>query len=242
MTPPLRCVRHWLRPFRRTPLHPQWLLGTNAGAAAWVGQYAHGRVLDIGCADRWIAPHLKAGSQYLALDYPATGGVLYGAKPDVFGDAGQLPFPDACFDTVLLLEVLEHLRYPEAALSEIARVLKPEGVLLMTLPFLYPVHDAPHDYQRYTAHGLQRELQAAGLVSCECSPVLGSVESAGLLFSLALSGMAGEAFQRRSSAVLLLPLLVLMIPLVNIASWLLAKLLPSWPALTAGYRVKAVRP
>ncbi|MBJ6985298.1 methyltransferase domain-containing protein [Luteimonas sp. MC1750] len=242
MNPPLQRVRSWLLPLRRTPLHPQWLLGSQAGTASWVGQHAQGRVLDIGCADRWIVPHLRADSQYLALDYPATGGVLYGAKPDVFGDAGRLPFPDASIDTVLLLEVLEHLRHPEAALPEIARVLKPGGVLLMTLPFLYPVHDAPHDYQRYTAHGLQRELQAAGLAASECSPTLGSVESAGLLFSLALGGTAGEAIRRRSYAILLLPLLTVVIPLVNIASWLLGRLLPPWPALTAGYRVLAVRP
>ncbi len=238
----LRRARDLLRPLQHTPLHPQWLLGGNGATAEWAEARARGRVLDVGCADRWISSRLPAGTQYVSLDYPMTGGALYKARPDVFGDAGRLPFADASMDTVLLLEVLEHLRHPAQALSEIARVLRPGGILLLTLPFLYPVHDAPHDYQRYTVHGLQREIEAAGLVEVEPSPTLGSIETAGLLFNLALAGMAGEAISRRSPGIVLFPLVAVAIPAINIASWLLGRLLPSWPELTAGYRLTAVRP
>lgn len=238
----LRRVPGLLRPLQRTPLHPQWLLRGNAATAEWVEARARGRILDVGCADRWISSRLPAGTEYLSLDYPMTGVGLYKAMPDVFGDASRLPFADASMDTVLLLEVLEHLRHPAQALSEIARVLRPGGILLLTLPFLYPVHDAPQDYQRYTVHGLQREIEAAGLVEVEPSPTLGSVETGGLLFNLALAGMAGEAIGRRSPGIVLVPLMAAVIPAINIASWLLGRLLPSWPALTAGYRLRAVRP
>lgn len=240
--PLLRRIRGWFSLLRHTPLHPQWLLGNNRATAYWVSQRASGRVLDIGCADRWIARHLALDVQYFSLDYPPTGRALYEAKPDVFGDATRLPFADASVDTVLLLEVLEHLHCPADSLSEIARVLRPGGVLLLTLPFLYPVHDAPYDYQRYTAHGMKRELEMAGLSTCEITPAHGSAESAGVLFNLALGGMAVEAIARRSPSVVLVPLVMISIAVINLTCWLLGKLLPRWPAFTAGYRVIAIRP
>ncbi|MHC9087012.1 class I SAM-dependent methyltransferase [Luteimonas sp. RIT-PG2_3] len=235
-------LRRWLRPLRRTPLHPQWLLGSNAGTACWIRKQASGRVLDIGCADRWVQEALPRDCEYIALDYPPTGGALYRAHPDVFGDAGRLPFRDASIDTVLLLEVLEHLRHPAEALSEISRVLRPGGTLLLTLPFLYPVHDAPHDYQRYTAFGLVREVECAGLFPDAPVTTLGSAQSAGLLFNLAIAGMLNEAISQRRPSILLAPLLAILIPVVNLGSWLLALLLPRWPALTSGYRIRAVKP
>ncbi|WP_219339831.1 class I SAM-dependent methyltransferase [Luteimonas salinisoli] len=227
---------------RRTPFHPQWLLGDFKKTANWVQRDARGLVLDIGCADRWMERHLSRECEYVGVDYPATGGRLYGARPDVFADAASLPFPDASFDTVLLLEVLEHLRDPSGALAEIARVLKPRGQLFLTLPFLYPVHDAPHDYQRYTCHGLLREMAEAGFLVDDLVENLGSAESAGLLFNLALAGMMSKAIEDKRPSLVLFPFVAALVPLVNAASWLLGRALPAWTALTAGYRLKAIRP
>lgn len=242
MTAPAPRLRQWLQSLRRTPLHPQWLLGSNARTRDWIRQHARGRVLDIGCADRWIEPHLPNGCDYIGLDYPATGGLMYGARPDIFADASRLPLHDSSIDTVILLEVLEHLRHPAQALSEIARVLRPGGHLLLTMPFLYPVHDAPHDYQRYTCHGLARELEAAGLVVDSPTPNLSSIETAGLLLNLGLGGTISRAIANKHVSVVLSPLVVVVIPAVNIICRLLEKVLPDWPALTAGYCAKATRP
>lgn len=241
MSAPSPRLRHWLKSLKRTPLHPQWLLGNNKHTLLWIRNHAKGRTLDIGCADRWIEPYLPEGCDYIALDYPPTGDMLYGARPDVFADASRLPLADASIDTVLLLEVLEHLRYPAQALAEITRVLRPGGRLLLTVPFLYPVHDAPHDYQRYTCHGLLREMKTAGLVADEPAVNLGSAETAGLLLNLALGGMISRALADKHISVILLPLVVVAIPTINLACWLLGKLLPDWSALTAGYRIKATR-
>ena len=230
-----------LRLLRHTPLHPQWLLGNAHDTAQWVRKSAFGRVLDIGCADRWIQPLLQPDCQYVGLDYPATGGDLYGARPDVFGDASHLPFPDACFDTVVMLEVLEHLREPQNALREIARVVRPQGCVLLSMPFLYPIHDAPHDYQRYTANGLEREMEIAGLRINHFQPTLGSAESAGLIACLALGGMALESIRHRHPSMILLPLIAGLVPAVNLFAWLGGRLLPSWSALVAGYRIGASR-
>jgi SAM-dependent methyltransferase len=167
---------------------------------------------------------------------------MYRARPDLFADAAYLPVADSSADTVVILEVLEHLRFPGDALREIARVLRPGGRLLLTMPFLYPVHDAPHDYQRYTVHGLIREMENAGLDVENVQPSLASSETAGLIANLALSGMGLAAIQRRSPAVLLLPLIALAIPAINISSCLLGRLLPSWPAIAAGYILTASKP
>lgn len=76
-------------------------------------------------------------------------------NPDVVADAHQLPFADAEFAMILCTEVLEHLKDPRKAVSEMGRVLVPGGTLILTTRFVYPLHDVPHDYYRYTKYGLQ---------------------------------------------------------------------------------------
>lgn len=226
---------------QRTPFHPQWLLGGESHSGAWVRDHAIGLVLDIGCASRWVERWLPHDCNYVGIDYPITGRNLYHSKPDVFADAKALPLRNEIFDTVVMLEVMEHLRHPREALSEAARVLRPRGKILLSMPFLYPVHDAPHDYQRLTIHGLIRDIEAAGLEIESVTPTLGSFETAGLVTCLALGGAAMKTVEFKDVRLLLLPLLAFAIPIVNIVAWLAARLMPSWDALTVGYRVSAVR-
>lgn len=75
--------------------------------------------------------------------------------PDVVGDLCLLPIATHSLDAVIALEVLEHVRNPIAACSEIARVLKPNGVIILSTPFIFPIHDNPYDYYRYTKYGLK---------------------------------------------------------------------------------------
>ena len=234
--PTLRQVVAFLR---STPLHPQWLLGHKYSSSKWISRHASGVVLDIGCADRWVERSLPSGSTYIGLDYPATGKELYQARPDVFADASMLPLADSSVDTVVILEVIEHLRRPDGALREIARVLRPQGCVLLSIPFLYPIHDAPHDYQRLTEYGLIRDIEAAGLRVDSLAPALSSTESAGLLVCLAMGGAAIRAVRLRSFAIVLVPLLLMAVPVVNLLAWLGGRVLPSWGAFTSGYRLIA---
>lgn len=226
---------------RSTPLHPQWLLGSKNRTVRWIGQESKGVVLDIGSADSWVKSKLSENCTYIALDYPATGADLYGATPDIFATASSLPIQSGSVDTVLMLEVLEHLEHPARALSEASRALKSGGHLLLTIPFLYPIHDAPHDYQRLTFHGLSRDLKASGLANASIVASLHSAKTAGLLISLALAGACLEACTRKSVSVLMIPALLALIPLVNLAAWSLAFLTPSWEPMTAGYILQATK-
>jgi SAM-dependent methyltransferase len=74
---------------------------------------------------------------------------------DVVADAHNLPFKDSEFEVILCSEVLEHLHTPEKAASEIWRVLKPGGELILTTRFMFPMHDVPHDYFRFTESGMK---------------------------------------------------------------------------------------
>jgi SAM-dependent methyltransferase len=76
-------------------------------------------------------------------------------KPDVVADACRLPFADAAFDAVFMLEVLEHIPRARDAVREAIRVLKPRGRLVISTPFFFELHDEPHDYWRFTHHGLR---------------------------------------------------------------------------------------
>ncbi len=73
-----------------------------------------------------------------------------------------LSFIENSFNTIILSDVLEHLRKPELLISEAFRVLAPGGKLLMNVPFYYWVHEEPHDYFRYTRFALRSMAEDAG--------------------------------------------------------------------------------
>lgn len=76
-------------------------------------------------------------------------------NPDIIADAHALPFKDGEYVFILCTEVLEHLKNPQVAIREMSRVLDHGGVLLLTTRFVYPIHDSPNDYWRFTKYGLQ---------------------------------------------------------------------------------------
>lgn len=231
-------LRRFARAFMRTPLHPQWLLGRRRMPAGLAD--LRGAILDVGAGDRWIAAGLGPGAFYVALDYPPTGRDLYDARPDVFADAAQLPFADARFTGVVCLEVLEHVPEPGQVVAEIARVLAPQGQAWISMPFLYPLHDAPFDFQRYTEFGLRRDLLRAGLEVMELRRTSTAIRSAGLLACLALAG--GVQSRSPLAATLLLLPAAMLILLTNLSAALFGCLWPDWEAMASGYEIQVRKP
>jgi SAM-dependent methyltransferase len=208
-----------------TPLHPQWFsFRAKTRAAGLVADAGACDFLDIGCADGPLRRRLAGRCRYVGLDYPPTGHELYGARPEVFGDAARLPFRASTFDAVALLDVLEHLAEPQASLREIARVLRPGGVLYINVPCMYPLHDEPHDYQRPTVHGLRHWLQLAGFRVEKIEPRGVPPETAALILNIALTRMVTRAIQAFAPAAALIVLLAPLIPIVNLAGWSLGRL------------------
>jgi SAM-dependent methyltransferase len=81
---------------------------------------------------------------------------------DIIYDGKNIPFPNREFDIVLCTEVMEHVPDPVHFLSEINRVLQPGGALIMTTPFIIPMHEQPYDFYRFTKHGIEHLLDSSG--------------------------------------------------------------------------------
>jgi len=122
----------------------------------------HGRVVDLGCGS---APYkdliLQTAEQYIGVDWKNS--MHDQSNVDVFADLTKhLPFDDAYADTVISFYVIEHLPEPDLFLSECNRILQPGGMLCMTVPFLWHIHEKPYDYFRYTHYGLRYLLDKNG--------------------------------------------------------------------------------
>lgn len=229
--------RRWADALRATPLHPQWLLGPREPPSGL--RHLRGVVLDVGAADRWIQPALHASVHYIALDHPGTATQRYGTRPDVFADAARLPLASASVDAVVCLETLEHVADFEQALAEIARVLKPEGRVFLSMPFLYPIHDAPFDHTRLTEHGWELQLRRAGLRAISLSPRGTALDVAGVAACLALAApLVGRPMPLAAlMAALALPLILA----VNLSVALARRVWPSWRGQCLGYSIEAAR-
>ena len=223
---------------RQTPFHPQWfaLKDERPNLEASCAQL-HGTVLDVGCAEGKPKAFLPSGASYIGLDYYSTATDWYKTRPDVFGDAQALPFADNSIDHALLLDVIEHIPEPDRSLAELYRILKPGGSLTLQVPFLYPLHDDPLDFHRWTRHGLRRAAARHGFSVNDEIAIGHPIETAALNGNIALSKTIINWLTGRNPlalSVLVLPFLILT---VNCSAWLLARLSRQDDMMPHTYRV-----
>lgn len=121
-----------------------------------------GRLLDVGCGTKPYELFTNA-SEYVGLeiDNDANRG---NKKVDFFYDGKVMPFTDSSFDSVFTTQVLEHVESPDIFLGEIGRVLKKDGLLLLSVPFIWDEHEQPYDFLRYTSFGIKKRLEDNGFV------------------------------------------------------------------------------
>lgn len=114
----------------------------------------NGKILDVGGSQKSGYHELIKGTHAIT-----TGNIDKSYGIDVVFDAQDTwPFPDASFDGVVLMNILEHLYRYNRALDEAARVLKPGGIVVGVVPFMFNVHGSPNDHFRYTRSTLERLL------------------------------------------------------------------------------------
>jgi ubiquinone/menaquinone biosynthesis C-methylase UbiE len=135
---------------------------TRPRLAAFLKKYASDqKTLDVGCGSALYGNYFPNRT---TLDIAARPGV----QVDIVADAHDLSIiEDRSFDIVLCTEVLEHLHTPHRAIAEFTRVLKPGGLLLLSTRFIFPIHDAPGDYYRYTKYGLRYLLREFEILELE---------------------------------------------------------------------------
>lgn len=120
--------------------------------------YYKGVVLDIGGRDRgkFKKPKNKV-KEWIFADI----GKRY--NPDIVLDVADMnKIESESIDVVNVIELFEHVKGPEKGLSECYRVLKKNGVMILSVPFLYPVHADPYDFQRWTEDKWKKELEKIG--------------------------------------------------------------------------------
>lgn len=123
-----------------------------------------GRVIDLGCG---TSPYkqdiLKVADAYIGVDWKNS--FHDQTHVSVFANLCKgFPFKDGHADTVVAFQVMEHLPEPSLFLSECYRILKRGGSLFITVPFMWHIHEEPHDYFRYTRYGLEHLLRKSGFV------------------------------------------------------------------------------
>lgn len=95
----------------------------------------------------------------------------YGTTDIVSDLTKPIPLPSGTADVVFLSNVLEHMPYGDATLRECRRILKPAGMIIGTIPFISPIHQAPYDFHRYTSYMLELLLKDAGFSTIEIIPI-----------------------------------------------------------------------
>jgi SAM-dependent methyltransferase len=143
--------------------------------------YLRGRLIDIGCGlkpyAKMLAPFI---SEHIGVDHVDTPHDK--AKIDLFGTAYEIPVEDGTFDCALCTAVLEHLEEPESALRECHRVLKPGGIAVYSVPFIWHLHEEPRDFFRYSKYGLEYLFKKVGFEIVELKALSGFWVTFGQLF------------------------------------------------------------
>jgi SAM-dependent methyltransferase len=200
--------------------------------------FKDGPALDVGCG---IKPYesilARPGQPYWGVDYPATLANAHGmiSRADVHADCLRLPFVSNAFETVVCTQVLEHVPEPAVLAREMARVLRPGGILALSAPMAWPLHEEPYDFYRYTVYGFRHLFREAGLDIFLELPRGQGVFALGQLFLTLLAVGAKPHGRIGNIAVKLTSLFV------NLSSPLLDRLWPK-PGLCLGWTILARKP
>ncbi len=178
-----------------------------------------GRMLDIGCGTKPYESLCQV-EEYIGLEID---GVKNRKKEhaDFYYDGNVMPFENSSFDSVLINQVLEHVFNPNVFLKEVNRVVKKDGLLLVTVPFVWDEHEQPFDYARYSSFGLKHILSQHGFEILEHRKSNNGIE---VIFQL-LSAYIYKITLTSNKYFNILSTVILISP-INIIGLILSKLLP----------------
>lgn len=183
-----------------------------------------GKVLDVGCGNKPYMSLYRA-EEYVGLEIDSPENRA-AKSADHFYDGEHFPFESQSFDSVVSNQVFEHVRNPDQFLDEISRVLRDDGLVLITAPFVWDEHEQPNDYTRYSSFGMTSILNRHGFEILELRK---SVDDIRIVFQL-LNAYLHKKTLTRSKLVNLLLTVLLMAP-VNIIGEIISWITPRNPDL-----------
>ena len=184
-----------------------------------LGDNISGKTLDVGCGTKPYEKYFKS-SEYIGLEIETTVHREV-RKADFFYDGTKFPFNNNEFDSIVTNQVFEHVFNPDSFLNEINRVLKKNGILLLTVPFVWDEHEQPYDFARYSSFGIKSVLEKNGF---EIIAHRKTVTNFGVIIQL-INGYIYKMTVRNSLIRQIVTVLV-MFPL-SILGIILSKILPS---------------
>jgi ubiquinone/menaquinone biosynthesis C-methylase UbiE len=189
-------------------------------SVAHFASFPHGEVLDVGCGSK---PYAKLFKSYTGIEVHDAGHKDHLKNTDVYFDGVNIPFKNNSYDTVILTQVLEHVESPEKIMAEVYRVLKPNGCVFITMPFVWPEHEIPYDFRRFTRFGNRHLLEQSGFKIESIQQTTGTIGTLGQLLVEYLDSSLGVLLIKKSYTVnfFLRRLLILLYSPISLFSLLL---------------------
>lgn len=182
-----------------------------------------GNVLDFGCGCKPYQKYFSHCSSYIGCDIEISGHGHENENIDVFYDGRKLPFENDHFDGVFSTEVFEHIFNLEEIVIEINRIMKKDGILLITVPFVWNEHEVPYDCARYTSFGIKTLLERNGFVVIEQRKSTHYVE---MVFQMAIEYIRARIDGRKLNYYIGFMLRMLLIAPLTVCGLVLGKALP----------------
>jgi len=140
------------------------------------------KILDVGCGTKPYKSLFK-NNNYIGIDIDKKENSDRNKKQDIFFDGETIPFGDEEFDIVITTEVFEHVENLEKLTKEINRVLKENGILFITTPFVWPEHETPYDFRRLTTFGHKKLLSENNFTNIKINKTTGVFGTSGQIIS-----------------------------------------------------------
>ena len=182
-----------------------------------------GKMLDFGCGSKPYMSLFNNVEEYIGMDIEDQRHGFNEKTVDVFYDGQTIPQQDEYFDSIFSSEVYEHVPNLEHILSELNRVLKMGGYMLVSVPFVWNEHGAPYDFYRFTSYGIKAKLEMCGFEVIETTKSNNFLELLGQLWMEYIRG----CYERiRIGIIRKVIRLLLVVPVVFLGS-LFSVILPS---------------
>ena len=199
-------------------LHDEWLcLKDTHTNLKEVSPLIGGKTLDVGCGSKPYKDWFSNVTEYIGGDI---GDNIFA---DVAFEEDQAwQFQDREFDTILSFQVFEHVKNLGLAQDEIDRVLKPNGTVVLSIPFCAYEHGAPNDYRRFTREGVKQLFPEYEVVNVKTEGGVGSNVGTLILRWVRISMTRTKAL--RIAFAILMPFWILFTLVTNVLGFFLDKI------------------